>query len=446
MTTNLSDCIDFTSAEAVDSTLTIPGVTFDNEAVVVGDTAIPAIEANWSAPTNPFVVGIEFEWTLSGGGSTRQQRLSLAGGVTHWQTTDGVVPRATYSCRWRAVGLTAVGDWSTPVDVTTLPAANAADLIGILWEMEVNLWRFDHLVPEHGAVELGTWPTDPFTGFGTQGRAWSMPGTDALVALRRTETRNRIDEDGNARYSYSFEAKVSTGTATMKFAFVDAGTRTPNNNWSINGVAVSGPQSINLTTTPTVFEIENVTSTNTAWRTCDVLLYFDSILSGQTVQVSDVMSHYGEREAGVGFRPSPDEDNILFYAEEILEVQQAYVAARPNMRLQSNAAGNGHKLTPFGITGSRKITASTDVMAADVGGYIWQEGASDLNVTFQPNSSIPIEKDSVVALSKRGTGNITAVAGTGVTVRPNITGSLTIDEEGDVVQYIQVEIDDWHGI
>lgn len=439
----LNDCIDG-DGRPVDPSLTIPNVVFDNQSVVSGAQAIAAIEANWDPPTNPFVIGIEFEWTKVGNTASRYQQFDTTTGNTHWQTTDGIAPSSNYDCRWRAIGHAAVGEWSAPETITTLANVTWYDLRGFLEAMPKNLWRFDHFIGENGATVEGSFPTAPIA-FGDSGMANVLPGSSPTAAIRRTDTKGRYDEDRFAKYCMSFLAWVTSGTAVLTLSLVADGTTTPlASGVSIEGVATSS-KTFNLTTTPTVYTMEFIRGSSAAFIISDWLFWNNSGWSGaQDVKISDRQLFYALDEVPDGWRPSIDEDNLLYHSELIQERMIEWREAHPNQTMSTTALGDSWTYRPHGAADLYQLEANYQLQPADAGGYLWSEEATDLDVLFPNDSTWNAPPRTVVALSKRSTGDVNLVEDTGVTVVPNTLATLTISTQGDTWQVMKVGPNLWH--
>lgn len=455
---SLQDCPSPTSPtlETVVSTLTVPNVVFDDAAAEQMQAAgyavaLPAIEATWDQPTSPYVVGIQFEYTpQSYVGQTKltaPQRVDAGA----WVTTDGILPEAVYSCRWRAVGVNnTVGEWLSPaVDVTILSGfsglagadgvLDTADLIRFLWKIPPNLTRFDAYVPTNGAAAVV-----PFTGFGDQQAAYTIPGGAAAVYLTRTAGFGLATRDG-AAYNQQFLAKVDSGTATIRLRARDL------SNNAITGIA---DISRTITTTPTVFSWLDFASDDADW---DYLLtnakieFFTSstgdIPAGRTVTVTDLMmeneDHTNPHGLTTPWRPSPDEDDLLRYAEILTPLFAAWAAANAGRRVQATAAGaeEYHTLGPRVI---RTVSGTSYTLVLDdEGGYVRTTSGSATAITVPPNSAVDFPLRSVISLRQAGAGLLTVAAGVGVTVNPKFGGSLVLAGQYDLVQLLKVGTNEW---
>lgn len=81
--------------------------------------------------------------------------------------------------------------------------------------------------------------------------------------------------------------------------------------------------------------------------------------------------------------------------------------------------------------------------AADTQAYIRFSSAGNLNVEVPPNASVAFPTGSQVLLARVGSGSLTVVEGSGVTV--NSTGTLVFSSAGEVVAgtLIKVDTDTW---
>lgn len=113
----LIDCIYPTgTVEVIDASLTVPAVVISGLTLFQGQLKSPALSAAWTAPTDPNVLGIQFEYQENtfADGMNRTSAQSIT--PLAWTGTNGVVAGKTYRCRWRAVGDGRFGVWSAPVD------------------------------------------------------------------------------------------------------------------------------------------------------------------------------------------------------------------------------------------------------------------------------------------------------------------------------------------
>lgn len=112
----LADCVVASSFETVDPTLTAPSVSFNSTYLTKGGNKMPALTATWAPITNPYIVGIEFEYgpTDLSQGITKSDANK---GAQSWVKTDGVIAGESYAARLRAKGDGYFGPWSSPVIV-----------------------------------------------------------------------------------------------------------------------------------------------------------------------------------------------------------------------------------------------------------------------------------------------------------------------------------------
>ena len=113
-----SDCIALTGTlEVLDPTMTAT-VTIASTTLTQSGMQVPALTGTWSAITNPYILGFQFQYTNSNlaGGYTNDSQVVGAG---VWNGTNGVLAGVTYSLRYRAYGLNnTFGPWSNWLSVT----------------------------------------------------------------------------------------------------------------------------------------------------------------------------------------------------------------------------------------------------------------------------------------------------------------------------------------
>lgn len=113
----LQDCVIASTREVIDPTLSAGAVTISGITLTQGGIKIPAMASSWPAVSNPYVIGVQFQYQESSLASALVQTASVDAAKMSWLSTMGIVAGKTYSVRQRAVGEQAYGLWSTAVDV-----------------------------------------------------------------------------------------------------------------------------------------------------------------------------------------------------------------------------------------------------------------------------------------------------------------------------------------
>lgn len=115
------DCV-ISGFENIDSTMDIT-VSVGVGTVTADDgSTTPALAASWSAFTNPYILGIEFQYLIAAGPGAYTDSTAKSSALS-WVATDGVIAGATYSVRYRASGNNVFGDWSNWISVS-IPGAS----------------------------------------------------------------------------------------------------------------------------------------------------------------------------------------------------------------------------------------------------------------------------------------------------------------------------------
>ena len=81
-----------------------------------------------------------------------------------------------------------------------------------------------------------------------------------------------------------------------------------------------------------------------------------------------------------------------------------------------------------GATVSSEASTSRTAAATDSGLYIRFTSASAKTMTFAPESGVPIAVNTEITIRNSGSGNLTLVAGSGVTLNPPSGGTLIMDQ------------------
>lgn len=92
---------------------------------------------------------------------------------------------------------------------------------------------------------------------------------------------------------------------------------------------------------------------------------------------------------------------------------------------------------------SRTVTASTTLVADDVGGIVRTNVAGANTVTVPPNADVPIDVDSVFRVQQAGAGATTITAGAGVTVNKLSTKTLVMAGQHGEVTLRKVATNTW---
>ena len=125
------DCVT-SGFENVDSTMVVSGVTIAAGLITVGSTSIPALQATWTTPSNPYITGYEFQYQVSdlsiGAASDTAQAAILS-----WNVTNNILPNKSYTVRCRAHGANVVGPWTTPATVTTSTTYSVGSAGSVTW-------------------------------------------------------------------------------------------------------------------------------------------------------------------------------------------------------------------------------------------------------------------------------------------------------------------------
>lgn len=93
----------FTDGEQTDASLVIPGMSLTG--------GVGLLSAEWTDPANPYIVGVQFEYYVSGGPKIRTEPQNPKTPFK-WNTSDGLDAGGTYLVRYRARGLANWGPWS----------------------------------------------------------------------------------------------------------------------------------------------------------------------------------------------------------------------------------------------------------------------------------------------------------------------------------------------
>lgn len=447
----LSDCGSATTFQPTDASLSVPGVAFAASSVVMPQTSgaaltFPALQATWSLPTNPYVVGIQFEYTpTSFVGSTKLTAPQRTDALK-WITTDGIATAGVYACRWRACGVNnTVGSWSAPVSITITAAlgglgfASVADIIAFLNNIKPNLWRFAVFSVAGGAALIDPFTDPPVTGaLSDQLRAIRFPGNSATPKAEVLGRQAGAATRDGAAYNLSFDAYLVGGSSgTLR-----AGWRSSTNT-AISGIT---DQAYAVTGTRQTFTWNGISSDDPNFyaptpNTSLFRLFVNSaadLPAGSTLYISNIQiqgdNYFDQQGVVLPWRPAIDEDNLLAYNAYLTALQAAEFAAKPNQNVVTNDEGNGLKFVPNGpIKLLTEASTTRTLKASDDGAEITFTNAAGCTVTLPSNATAAIKTKSQVLLRRAtGAGPITIVAGSGATLvgPPGCLFTLT-SEEGE---------------
>ncbi len=87
-------------------------------------------------------------------------------------------------------------------------------------------------------------------------------------------------------------------------------------------------------------------------------------------------------------------------------------------------------------------TANYTLVATDVSKAVEMSNSSARTITIPPNSSVAFPVGSVIELRRMGTGSVTIVAGSGVTIR-NAAGVLTLRAQYSIASIVKRATNEW---
>jgi hypothetical protein len=134
------------------------------------------------------------------------------------------------------------------------------------------------------------------------------------------------------------------------------------------------------------------------------------------------------------WRPSPDEDNILRYAELLTALYAAQLVANKRATVRTGQEGKGLQYVPPGPAFSTTIAdAATTAVAAHQGGYL--RFLNDCAFTLPDVAGEAFKSPGVITIRIAGTGNtVTLVPATGV----QVNGDLALTGDNTTYQLIFV--------
>ncbi len=110
--------------------------------------------------------------------------------------------------------------------------------------------------------------------------------------------------------------------------------------------------------------------------------------------------------------------------------------------LTGGGASGDVSLSVTGLSGVNAQTASYTLVLTDAGKIVRVTNASAVNVTVPPNSSVAFETGDSIIVSQSGAGQVTFVAGAGVTINSFDTKIKTIGQHAKAV-LIKVDTNTW---
>lgn len=114
----LADCVIATSAEVVDPTLVIAGMSFAGTSIIHGGEALAGIAAGWTVPTNPYITAVQIQYGPQDL-TASPIVISQPAAVGTWMTTTAIASGKLMQARYRAVGISPlVGPWSSSTNFT----------------------------------------------------------------------------------------------------------------------------------------------------------------------------------------------------------------------------------------------------------------------------------------------------------------------------------------
>ena len=128
------DCIapGVNGVAALDPTMTIP-CTISGVTLTQGSVSVPAIQASWQATANPYITGLDFQYTIATGSSGTTDSGVIDQTRLIYTATDGVLAGASMSVRYRATGVATVGPWANWVSVTVPSAFVSGSSSSVTW-------------------------------------------------------------------------------------------------------------------------------------------------------------------------------------------------------------------------------------------------------------------------------------------------------------------------
>jgi len=263
-----------------------------------GSTSVPAVRAEWDVPVDLAIKAVRLEIRRTGEveiSPTTTQDPNHGAMIT----TSGVALGSAMQGRLIPLGVD--GRRTTPtawVDITTSDLT--IDLSSILWALSTkNLWAENAFIPDGATSKV-----DPMT-LGQALWGLTIPGGSTSNGAHVTPHIQGLLADG-AIYSFSFKAKVDTGTATIRCGWRDSG-----------GGAISDvpDKSFALTSTLSRFTWDGVSSSDPDFVNARFYIFQNSgdVPSGRTVSMTDLMI-VGGQISPYDWLPPPDAKDLLRYA------------------------------------------------------------------------------------------------------------------------------------
>lgn len=126
--------------------------------------------------------------------------------------------------------------------------------------------------------------------------------------------------------------------------------------------------------------------------------------------------------------------------------EQARVRLNANFTEAQTAANaaqaTANAASPASLTINTQ-TASYTLVLADAGKYVRMSNASALNLTVPPNASVAFAVGAQIPVRQIGAGQLTIVAGDGVTINAPFGGTLVLSGQGASAVLIQAAANVW---
>lgn len=112
--------------------------------------------------------------------------------------------------------------------------------------------------------------------------------------------------------------------------------------------------------------------------------------------------------------------------------------------LDAHLATKGYVDTTRNAAGLRTVTAGTTLVTGDAGGVVQVNATTTQTVTVPANASVAHPVNTRAWVRKVGTGNVTVVGATGVTVNW-VGGNFTVSAQYASAELHKVATDTWVG-
>lgn len=127
----------------------------------------------------------------------------------------------------------------------------------------------------------------------------------------------------------------------------------------------------------------------------------------------------------------------LVSANEVIDVDEGTAAALLNTGKWQEPGGSG------GFAILNELGTDRILQRADSRRYMRFSNSSAINVTIPPQSSVPWDAGVEIIIEQAGAGQVTVVAGSGVTIRNKTGMSLKTAGQYAVVTLKRVAEDEW---